>query len=352
MTNSENWRAAAERTGPERMPYGLSLTKASWERYGAEQEKVILAHPQTWPNWEPGTWRKIQEGPWSYKEDPKRDFVDDWGCVWRTTQYGYVGTIVEHPLADADTLRDFVAPPEDTYNGGQTSADFQRAAANFARAREHGGIARGGLDHGFFMLRLEYLRGFENLMCDLIEPSDEFRRLHRRVHELNMAAVRNWLAAGAEVVGLPEDLGGQDRSLIGPKYFRQWVLPCYLELHRLAQDRGAMTYFHCDGNIMDIADQILEINPTIFNPQDVANGIENLRDTFKGKITLDLDFDRQFALPFGSPQDIRELIEYEVRTLGAPEGGLMIKAEIRGDVPPDNLEATVSALEEFSTFWS
>jgi hypothetical protein len=351
MNSSENWRAAATRTGPEWMPYTIGLTKASWDRFGEEQEKVVLNHPKTWPNWQPGTYRRIQEQPWSIKEDPTRDFVDDWGCVWRTTQYGFVGTIVEHPLASDEALREFVAPPAETYNGGQTAADFTRAAAHFARVKEQGGIARGGLDHGFFMLRLEYLRGFENLMCDLIQPTDEFRRLHKTVHELNLAAVRNWLASGADVVGLPEDLGGQDRSLIGPKYFREWALPCYVELHRLAQDSGALTYFHCDGNIMDIADQILEISPTVFNPQDIANGVENLRDTFRGKLTLDLDFDRQFALPFGSPKDIRELIEYEIRTLGSAEGGLMVKVEIRGDVPPDNLDAVVSALETYCTFW-
>lgn len=352
MTSSENWRAAVERTGPEWMPYAIHLTKASWERFGAEQERVVLAHPKTWPNWQPGTYGKIQAQPWSIKEDPTRDFVDDWGCVWRTTQYGFVGTIVEHPLASDAALHAFVPPAIETYNGGQNAADFTRAAAHFARVKENGGIPQGGLDHGYFMLRLEYLRGFENLMCDLIEPSEDFRRLHRTVHEWNVAAVRHWLEAGAQVVHLPEDLGGQDRSLIGPKYFRQWALPCYVELHRLAQDSGALTYFHCDGNTMDIADQILEINPTIFNPQDRANGIERLRDAYQGRITLDLDFDRQFALPFGSPQDIRELVEYEVRTLGAPEGGLMIKVEIRGDVPPDNLDAVASALEEFSTFWN
>lgn len=352
MTSSENWRAAVQRTGPDRMPYLIYLTKASWERFGAEQERVVLAHPETWPGWRPGAYRDILAQPWSIKEDPTRDFVDDWGCVWRTTQHGFVGTIVEHPLASPEALRGFAPPPAETYNGGQTAVDFARAAAHFANVRKNGGIAQGGLDHGFFLLRLEYLRGFGNFMCDLIEPGDDFRRLHATVHELNRTAVRNWLAAGADMVGLPEDLGGQDRSLIGPRFFREWALPCYVELHRLAQDNGAMTYFHCDGNIMDIADQILEINPTVFNPQDRANGIENLRDAFKGRITLDLDFDRQFALPFGSPRDIRELVEHEVRTLGSPEGGLMIKVEIRGDVPPDNLDAIASALEEYSTFWS
>lgn len=306
---------------------------------------MILNHPKTWPNYRAGGFAKILAQPWSVKEDPTRDFVDQWGCVWRTTRYGYVGTIVEHPLASSEALAAFEPPPAETYNGGQTPVDFDAVAARFRDHREKGVLTRAGLDHGFFLLRLEYLRGFENLMCDLVDPSEDFVRLHRVVRDLNRGAVQRWIDAGTDVVYLPEDLGGQDRSLIGPTFFRKWALPHYRELHRMVQGAGSVSYFHCDGNVMDIADQVLEIAPTVFNPQDRANGIEALRDTFKGRLCLDLDFDRQFALPFGSPQEIRELVEYEIGMLGAPEGGLMIKVEIRGDVPPENLDAVVSALE-------
>ncbi|MBT3379134.1 MAG: hypothetical protein HN742_13295 [Lentisphaerae bacterium] len=351
MTDYENWRATVTLGEPAWMPYNIGLTRSSWANFGAEQEKVVLSHPETWPHYQEGQYERMLEGPWSIKEDPTRDFVDQWGCVWRTTQYGFVGTIVEHPLSSEEALRTFTPPPAETYNGGQTPADFERAAAHLARMKRDGGRPMGGLDHGYFLLRLEYLRGFENLMCDLIEPSDDFMRLYNTVHALNRAAVQHWIDAGAELISLPEDLGGQDRSLIGPTYFRRWALPCYKELHEMVHQAGGLTYFHCDGNIMDISDQILEIEPDVFNPQDRANGIDALAETFKGRMCLALDFDRQHALPFGSPQDIADLLEYEVRTLGSANGGLMVQVEIRGDVPPDNLDAVAASLERLKTFW-
>jgi hypothetical protein len=170
------------------------------------------------------------------------------------------------------------------------------------------------------------------------------------VHALNRSAVRQWIAAGAETLGLPEDLGAQDRSMIGPKLFRQWALPYYRELHGLAQQAGCLTTFHTDGYIMDIADELLAVGPTVLNPQDMANGVENLAAAFKGKVCINLDFDRQHALPFGAPAEIRALVEHEVKTLGSPKGGLMVMAEVRSDVPPQNLDALAGALETFSAY--
>jgi len=352
MTDYENWRETVLFGNPKWLPCTLQIHKGSWHEYGEELEKVILAHPETWPDYRKDDYRKELEKPWGKKETPEKDYVDSWGCVWQTSQYGYVGTIRTHPLDSDEALALFEPPPAETYNGGQDPVDFNEARGWIEKARTEGRRPRGSLDHGFFLLRLEYLIGFENLMCNLVDPSDDFRRLFDTVHRLNMAAARNWIDTGAETLGFPEDLGAQDRSLIGPKYFREWALPCYKELHGTVQDAGLLTYFHCDGNIMDIADQIIEISPSVFNPQDMANGVENLAEVFKGKLCLDLDFDRQNTMPFGTPKDCEELIEHEIKTLGSKNGGLMMKFELRKDVPPANIDAIAGACEKLKTYWA
>jgi hypothetical protein len=351
LSERDNWFRTVLRTGPEWMPYVVHLSRSNWAKFGREVEEVVLRHPQTFPRYRQGDFERELARPWPVKEDPRRDYVDQWGAVWRTTQYGYVGTIVEQPLATDAALADFKPPPAETYNGGQEPVDFAAEKERLARDKARGVRARGHLDHGYFLLRLEYLRGFENLMCDLADPSADFLRLVQTVHGLNKAAVRTWIAAGAETVGLPEDLGGQQRSILGPRHFRKWGTPYYRELHSMAQAAGCLTHFHCDGNVMDIADQIVAIGPNVFNPQDRANGVDNLARAFKGRLCIDLDFDRQHALPFGTPREIEELIEYEVRTLGARAGGLMFTVEIRADVPPRNLEAVATALEKHGRFW-
>ena len=41
-----------------------------------------------------------------------------------------------------------------------------------------------------------------------------------------------------------------------------------------------------------------------------------------------------------------------VEILGAPEGGLWLKAEIGDDVPLENVEAICSALERYSNYYT
>lgn len=350
LSRRENWLRTVRRTGPESMPYNVYISQPSWTEYGAEMEKVILRHPKTWPDYRKGAydWTNQRYSP---EEDPRADYVDLWGCRWHTSQAGFVGQVIHHPLADIAGLDSLAPPDPQRYNGGIHPIDWPAARKRLAEAKARGELAAGGLDHGYFLLRLEYLRGFEDLMCDLAGDTPEIRRLVQVVHSLNRTAVRNWIDAEAEVVHLPEDLGSQKGSILGPRLFRKWVTPYHKELHDMVHAAGALTYFHCDGNIMDAADEILRIGPDVFNPQDRANGVEELARAFKGRVCLNLDFDRQHALPFGTPSEIQELVEHEVRTLGGPDGGLMFTAEVRGLVPPENVDAVASALERWSTFW-
>ena len=79
LTCDENWLRTVRMTNPERMPYNVGLSSATWEALGAELEQIVLRHPKTWPHFEKGSydWTNIQHPP---HQDPSRDFVDQWGC--------------------------------------------------------------------------------------------------------------------------------------------------------------------------------------------------------------------------------------------------------------------------------
>jgi hypothetical protein len=247
ISSRENWLRTVRRTNPEWMPYTIGLTLPLWLNLGEELEKIVLRHPKSWPGYKPGpaNWehRRI---PWH--QIPGRDLVDDWGSVWRTSAPGMTGTVVKPVLADLSKLDSFTPPDVETYNGGWGPVDWKKIAEQMAQAKANGAIARTGLGHGYFLLRLEYLRGFENLMCDLVEDTPEFQRLVDLVHGHNKRAVRHAIESGAEVIGLPEDLGSQTGSIIGPAMFRKWVTPYHKELHDMARNAGCFTHFHCDGS--------------------------------------------------------------------------------------------------------
>ncbi|MHB9133817.1 MAG: uroporphyrinogen decarboxylase family protein [Armatimonadota bacterium] len=348
LSDWENHLRTIRMTNPAWMPWSVGLCTLTWDLLGEELEQVVLRHPRTWPNYQPGEWKTYTYGR---EEDPEQgDYTDAWGCVWRPGSKGAIGYVVEHPLVDLSKLDTYV-PPDPAKCNHSGAFDWE-AHRQFMDREEAAGRSRGGsLDHGFHLLRLEYLCGFENLMCGLAEDTPEIRRLVDMVHAFNKGFLARMLDMGATTLGLPEDLGTQKGSMLGSKLFRKWVTPYHKELHAMAHARGAITGFHCDGNIMDVADQILEIGPDIFNPQDVLNGVDNLAEAFKGRLCIALDFDRQGTLPFGTPREIGELVAYEVKTLGSPRGGLNIQVEVRGEIPPENIDALATALEKYSTYW-
>jgi hypothetical protein len=350
ITSSENHMRTVRMTNPEWTPWSIGLCTSTWEACGAELEEVVLRHPRTWPNYQKGS-VDFAHLDYGRAEDPEAgDITDAWGCVWRTGAKGVIGTVVEHPLADLSRLDDYV-PPDYRQSNHMGPFDWEAHKRFMDREVAEGRYSGGSLDHGFHLLRLEYLLGYEQLMCCLVDDTPEFRRVVDMVHAFNMAFLTHMLELGAQTIGLPEDLGTQKGSMIGPRLFRKWGLPYHKALHDLAHRYGAITGFHCDGNIMDIADQILEINPDIFNPQDCLNGVENLAEAFKGRVCIALDYDRQYTLPYGTPREVADLVEYEVKTLGSSRGGLILQAEVRGPIPPENIDALATAMETYSTYW-
>jgi uroporphyrinogen-III decarboxylase len=133
--------------------------------------------------------------------------------------------------------------------------------------------------------------------------------------------------------------------------FRKYCRPTYEKLIQPFRQRGKHVIQHSDGYIMDLIDDLMLAGVTIINPQDLCNGIDNLRREFKGRVCIQLDVDRQTVVPYGTPTEIRELVEEEVRTLGSKQGGLELICGIYPPTPPENVHAVASAFEAFQTYW-
>lgn len=97
--------------------------------------------------------------------------------------------------------------------------------------------------------------------------------------------------------------------------------------------------------------EAMECGVSVVNPQVGANGLANLAATCKCKVCVDLDLNRQM-FPFWKPADIDAHVRESVETLGLPEGGLWLKAEIADDVPLANVEAICAALEKYCLYFS
>ena len=72
--------------------------------------------------------------------------------------------------------------------------------------------------------------------------------------------------------------------------------------------------------------------------------IENLGQRFGGKVCVRADIDRQYTLPHGRPEEVRQLIRRLHAAFGAHDGGYVGWGEMNADVPLENGQAMLEAL--------
>ena len=349
LSNRENYLRNASFAYPEYTPVMISISNASWDQWRDEMEEVVARHPKLWPEFKRGQrdWDHFDFGPANTKDVP---FTDAWGCTWLSSTNGIEGVVTHHPLESWDNWEGWQAPdPLETADRGPM--DWDQTRRDMAERKARGDLCEGGLPHGFFFMRLMYLRGFENLVTDMCIEEPMLWGLIDALYEHNRVIVDQYLAMDVDMMTIGEDLGAQQTPLISPAFFRKYCRPTYEKLLKPCRERKLHVMLHSDGYIMDLLDDLIMAGVTIINPQDLCNGIENLRRELKGRICIRLDVDRQTVVPYGTPQEIRELVEEEVRTLGSPEGGLELIAGIYPPTPPQNVDALASAFEGFQTYW-
>jgi len=349
LSYRENYLRNASFEYPEFMPAHIGISGASWNQWRGEMEEVVARHPKVWPDFEKGK-RDYDDVDFGGGYRAGELFRDNWGCVWKTDIDGIEGVVVEHPLADWANW-DTWKPADPMTQCDRGPRDWDATRKEILAKKERGDLTEGGLPHGFFFMRLTYLCGFEKMLTDMMLEEPMLDKLIDALYEQNRVIVDQYLSMDVDMMSIGEDLGAQNTPLISPELFRRYCKPTYAKLLKPCTDRGMHVMQHSDGYIMDLIDDLIMAGVTIINPQDLCNGIENLRREFKGKVCIRLDVDRQTVVPYGTRQEIHDLIEEEVRTLGSKKGGLEMICGIYPPTPPENVDAVACAFEEFQTYW-
>jgi len=349
LTYRENYLRNVRLTGPEYMPCAVSISGGSWDQWREDMEDVCLRHPALFPGFEKGQ-RDYDHWDFGPAHRAGERYVDNWGVTWHSEVNGLEGCFTDCPLDDWDKLAAY-QPPDANVQLDRGPVDWAATAQSMAAAKAAGHLTQGYLAHGFLLMRMYYLRGFENLMLDFASNEPRLRDLIDMINGHNRIIVDHYRAMGVDMIHFGEDIGTQTASLISPKHFHQWIMPAYQELMQPCREQGMIIGSHSDGYIMELIDDLLEAGLDMVNPQDLCNGIDNLAAEVKGRVCIKLDIDRQTIVPFGTPAEIHDLIEEEVRKLGSPQGGLEMICGIYPPTPPENVDAVCAALEEFQTYW-
>lgn len=271
--------------------------------------------------------------------------TDIWGCHWTYPLESHDGLCVRHPIASWSELCNYRPPNPDKHT------NWEQAEKSIENTKSEGKVASGGTDHGFIFLRLTYLRGYENLMLDIAEGRPELDELIGIIEGYWFEVVKRWVELGVDTIGFGDDLGLQNALPISPKAWRRYIKPSYHRIFSYCRSNGVYVFLHSDGYIVDIIPDLIECGVSRLNPQDLVNGIDNLKRLAKGKVYIHLDIDRQRINVFGKPEEIDAHIFNCIRTLGSPKGGLSLIWYVFPPTPIENIEAGARAMDKYATYW-
>jgi uroporphyrinogen decarboxylase len=132
--------------------------------------------------------------------------------------------------------------------------------------------------------------------------------------------------------------------------WREFFKPAYAQLFGLARDAGKHVWFHSDGVIHTIIPDLIEIGVQVLNPQVDVIGRAKLASLCRGKVCIEGDIDRQWVLPYGTPEDVRAAVREDIDTFGRFNGGYIGRGEAAGDLPFENIVALLDEIVVYGRY--
>ena len=246
MERKENYLRAVRFERPDYIPIVFCINDACWQAYpqeflgeihtvfppfynfrmrqnlwpnalaklcGAALVEMQLTHPLLFPGYVPPDLPFTPQFARVARKD--HPYTDSFGCRWETTTDGITGTVVGHPLAD---WNDFPAYrfPDPAICDGLEPIDWAAIRQQIAATPDD--LHMAGLRHGHTFLQLCDIRGYENLILDMMDNEPRLWKLIEGLEAFNREIVRRWLDCGVDVMSYAEDLGMQIGPMLTPEH--------------------------------------------------------------------------------------------------------------------------------------
>ncbi len=354
MTKRERFLAFAGFRAVDRVPRHASYTPHMLEKMTAHLGQSPLQHFD------------MDTGGGAGLQPPEDHVSPDYSIYHPGRQHGKDGfTIdghgcghVEHgfyhfteyisPMAEAtriEELEDYPIPSREYWS----DAGMKQAATDAHAAGVHTQIFVGHMYENAWQVR-----GYEPFLEDLLLRRDWAEVVLDKFCDNNLIVAEAAAKAGYDCIATGDDVANQQALMFRPELWRQVMKPRWAKVIAAARAHkpDVHVWYHSDGNIWDILDDLVEIGITILNPvQPECMDPLAIRKRFGKNLAFDGCIGTQTTFPFGTAAQMRSTVGDLGQALRAAEGGLMLAPThvLEPEVPVDNVSAFFDACDALST---
>lgn len=196
------------------------------------------------------------------------------------------------------------------------------------------------------------LMGFENFAVNLKLNPQFVDRVIERVAQIQLDGLREVAALpNVAAVWAVDDIAFGSGLMLSLSTLRKHLFPWYEEFGRVCRERGLHFFFHTDGVVWDLLEDLIALGVDALHPIDpTCMDIEAVKRAVKGRLTLVGNISNEL-LEVGTPEQVAELTKQRLRTV-APGGGYCLGS---GNSVPDwakieNYRAMVETALRFGSY--
>jgi uroporphyrinogen decarboxylase len=171
------------------------------------------------------------------------------------------------------------------------------------------------------------VRGYEEFLMDLLTQREWAELLLDRYCDNNVRTAEAAARAGYDLIRTGDDVANQNALMFQPELWREVMKPRWAKVIAAARaiKPDIQVWYHSDGNIWEILDDLVEIGVTILNPvQPECMDPVEVRRRCGTRLAFDGCMGTQSTFPFGNPDEVRRMVRYYVDALDGFNGGLML----------------------------
>jgi len=262
-------------------------------------------------------------------------FRDQWGTVWARSPHG-MAYVVECPLAEPGDLESYRRPAV----GPAEMFMVQLARERFGQEKAIFFLMRGTF------VRSWRLRGMQALLMDMVDRPGFVHQLAEMVTGYNLELCERLVEAGGDVLIVEDDIAGNDRTLMSPRHFQEFIAPYNQRCLDFAHRHGLQVVRHSDGNLWPVLDALLDMGYDGLNPLEPQAGmhLKRVKDYCGDRICLLGNIDCGDLLCSGREEEVEAAVIQAIED-AAPGGGYVLCSSnsIHPGVRPENFRAMVRA---------
>lgn len=244
----------------------------------------------------------------------KNPYRSEWGFTWNRIDET-MGQPNRRLIDCPDSLNSLVLPdPDDPQRFQDVPAFTQLYPDRFRLAS----LSLSGFT------TMSFLRGFDDLMVDMVDRPDFVDALADRVFDFEEQIIRRLSQYQFDAVAFFDDWGTQKGMLISPATWRRFFKPRYQHQFALAHSLGLKVYFHSCGYYPQIIPDFIETGVDMLNiSQPNLYSISDLGQKYGGKVCFVCPVSYQTTSISGTRADIFRDVQALVDHLGCFKGGLI-----------------------------